>query len=210
MSETLKAVILYDSMSKSGSTEAAINSIGMKLAEEGVYVEKAKCKANADYAFVRDFDIVLLGAPVYYFVVASQLLGALVSGNLRKNLKRKKIALFLICGSPETMAAVLYLPQLKLNLVGNRILSEKIFSPEMLSNEDAVEDFVFDILEEYTNDMKSKIKLQWTDEALEMLQGLPPFMHGGIKGLVEDYAEAHGYKTITAELMDIARSDQGK
>ncbi|NTW82002.1 MAG: protochlorophyllide oxidoreductase [Chlorobiaceae bacterium] len=210
MSETLKAVILYDSMSKGGSTESAINSIGMKLAEEGVYVEKAKCKANADYSFVRDFDIVLLGAPVYYFVVASQLLGALVQGNLKKNLKRKKIALFLICGTPGTMAAVLYLPQLKVNLVGNRILAEKIFSPAMLSNEDAIDDFVYDVLEEYERAMRSRTKLQWTDEALDMLQGLPPFMHGGIKALVEDYAEAHGYNTITAELMDIARSDQGK
>ncbi len=210
MSETLKAVILYDSMSKSGSTEAAINAIGMKLAEEGVYVEKARCKANADYSFVRDFDIVLLGAPVYYFVVASQLLGALVSGNLRKNLKRKKLALFLICGSPEAMATVLYLPQLKLNLVGNRILAEKVFSPASLSDEDAIEDYVFDILDEYRKAMKSRIKMQWSEDAIELLQTLPPFMHSGIRGLVEDYAEEFGYKTITRDVVERARLDQGK
>jgi hypothetical protein len=210
MSETLKAVILYDSMSRGGSTETAINSIGMMLAEEGVYVEKAKCKANADYSFVKDFDIVLLGAPVYYFVVASQLLGSLVSGNLRKNLKRKKIALFLICGSPESMAAVLYLPQLKLNLVGNRILSEKIFSPAMLSDEDAIEDFVYDILDEYRKAMKSRVKMQWTEDAMELLETLPPFMHGGIRNLVEDYAEEFGYKTITRDVVERARIDQGK
>jgi multimeric flavodoxin WrbA len=210
MSETLKAVILYDSMSKGGSTESAINSIGMKLAEEGLYVEKAKCKANADYSFVRDFDIILLGAPVYYFVVASQLLGALVQGNLKKNLKRKKIALFLICGTPGTMAAVLYLPQLKINLVGNRILAEKIFSPAMLTTEDAIDDFVYDVLEEYERAMRSRTKLQWTEDAQELLETLPPFMQGGIRGLVEDFAEEYGYKTITREIVEQARSEQGK
>ena len=68
----MKAVILYDSRTKSGSTEAIIDAMGQKLAERGVYVEKAKCKALADYSFVCDFDLVILGAPVYYFLVSSQ------------------------------------------------------------------------------------------------------------------------------------------
>ena len=116
----MKAVILYDSKTSGGSTEAIIDTIGLKLAESGAYVEKVKCKALADYSFIREFDLVILGAPVYYFLVASQLLGALNYGNLKKNLKRKKIAMFLSCGSPEAMAAVLYLPQLKIHLISNK------------------------------------------------------------------------------------------
>jgi len=129
----MKAVILYDSRKQGGSTEALIDAVGLKLAESGVYVEKAKCKALADYSFIRDFDLVILGAPVYYFIVSSQLLGALNYGNLKANLKRKKVALFLTCGSPESMANVLYLPQLKIHLVSNKILVEKIFPPDVLS-----------------------------------------------------------------------------
>ena len=105
----MKAVILYDSKTSGGSTEAIIDTIGLKLAESGAYVEKVKCKALADYSFIKEFDLVILGAPVYYFLVASQLLGALNYGNLKINLKRKKIAMFLTCGSSEAMAAVLYL-----------------------------------------------------------------------------------------------------
>ena len=85
----MKAVILYDSKTSGGATEALIDSIGLSLAESGFYVEKAKCKATADYSFIKEFDLVILGAPVYYFLVASQLLGALNYGNLKINLKRK-------------------------------------------------------------------------------------------------------------------------
>ena len=54
----MKAVILYDSRTATGSTEAVIDAIGLSLAEAGVYVEKAKCRAMADYSFVKDFDLV--------------------------------------------------------------------------------------------------------------------------------------------------------
>ena len=80
----MKAIILYDSRTSTGSTEAFIDAIGLSLAESGAYVEKAKCKATADYSFVKEFDLVILGAPVYNFIVASQLLGALIQGNLKK------------------------------------------------------------------------------------------------------------------------------
>ncbi|MCF8292146.1 MAG: flavodoxin domain-containing protein, partial [Chlorobium sp.] len=112
----MKAVILYDSKTQGGSTEVLIDSIGQLLAESGLYVEKAKCIATADYSFVKEFDIVILGAPVYNFVVSPQLLGAFLQGNLKKHLKKKRVALFLTCGTPESMAAVFYLPQLKIHL----------------------------------------------------------------------------------------------
>jgi menaquinone-dependent protoporphyrinogen IX oxidase len=138
----MKALILYDSRSSAGSTESIIDSIGLSLAESGFYVEKAKCKATADYSFVKDFDLVILGAPVYNFIVASQLLGALIQGNLKINLKRKKIALFLTCGSSQSTATLFYLPQLKIHLIRNKILVEKIFAPDAFSDGDLIDSFV--------------------------------------------------------------------
>ncbi len=205
----MKAIILYDSRSSNGSTEAVIDAIGLGLAESGVYVEKAKCKAMSDYSFVKDFDLVILGAPVYYFIVASQLLGALIHGNLKKNLKRKKIALFLTCGSSETMAAVLYLPQLKIHLIRNKILAEKIFAAEALSD-GSVDLFVEDLLFEYNKAPKSKaLSAKWTVEAQEWFQSMPSFMQGRFRTMAEEYAEDMGYKEITLEVLEEARDNLG-
>ncbi len=138
----MKAIILFDSKTSGGSTEKLIDSIGLKLAETGAYVEKAKCKATGDYSFVKEFDVVILGAPIYYLLVASELLGALLQSNLKSCLQGKKIALFLTCGSPELMANLLYLPQLKLNLIGSTIIAEKIFAPDQLSDQSVIANYV--------------------------------------------------------------------
>ena len=138
----MKAIILFDSKTSGGSTDRLIDSIGQKLAETGAYVEKAKCKSTGDYSFVKDFDVVIMGAPIYYLVVSSELLGALMQSNLKSCLQGKKIALFLTCGSPELMANLLYLPQLKLNLIGSTILAEKIFAPDQISDPAVIAKYV--------------------------------------------------------------------
>lgn len=145
----VKALILYDSQSVGGSTDKLIDSIGKKLAEAGMYVEKARCKTNADYRFVEEFDLVLLGAPIYYLLVASQLGGALSKSNLKTVLKGKKMALFVICGSPEPMAQFLYLPQLKMHVENPVILAEKVFSPAETGNPEVIAEFVESITEAY-------------------------------------------------------------
>jgi multimeric flavodoxin WrbA len=145
----MKAIILFDSKTSGGSTEKLIDSIGSKLAETGAYVEKAKCKTTGDYSFVKEFDVVILGAPIYYLVVASELLGALMQSNLKSCLQDKKIALFLTCGSPELMANLLYLPQLKLNLIGSTIIAEKIFAPDQLSDQTIIAQYVDELNEGY-------------------------------------------------------------
>jgi flavodoxin len=206
----MKAVILYDSRTSTGSTEAIIDAIGLGLAESGVYVEKAKCKAMADYSFVKDFDLVILGAPVYNFIVASQLLGALIQGNLKKNLKRKKIALFLTCGSTESTATLLYLPQLKIHLIRNKILAEKIFEPDAFSDSDVIDSFVEELLYEYNKSPKPKVlSAKWTDEAQEWFQSMPSFMQGTFRTMAEEYAENMGYNQITLEVLEEARDNLG-
>lgn len=206
----MKAVILYDIRTKSGSTEAIIDSIGMKLAESGVYVEKAKCKATADYSFVKEFDIVILGAPVYNFVVSPQLLGAFLQGNLKKNLKKKKVALFLTCGTAESMAAVFYLPQLKMHLITSRILVEKIFNSFELSDSNAVESFVDDLLYQYERSVVSRKRaVIWSDEAQVLLEAVPGFLQGKIRTMAEEYAMENGYKEITVEMLETARDEMG-
>jgi hypothetical protein len=138
----MRAVILFDSKTSGGSTDKLIDSIGRTLAETGAYVEKAKCKSTGDYSFVKDFDVVIMGAPIYYLMVSSELLGALLQSNLKSCLQGKKIALFLTCGSPELMANLLYLPQLKLNLIGSSIIAEKIFAPDQLSDPAVIANYV--------------------------------------------------------------------
>lgn len=145
----MKAIILFDSKTSGGSTDKLIDSIGRKLAETGAYVEKAKCKSTGDYSFVKEFDLVIMGAPIYYLLVSSELLGALLQSNLKSCLEGKKIALFLTCGSPELMANLLYLPQLKLNLIGSTIITEKIFAPNQLSDPAVIAKYVDDMNEAY-------------------------------------------------------------
>jgi flavodoxin len=203
----MKAVILYDSKSAGGSTEAIVDAIGLGLVDAGVSVEKAKCKASADYSFVKEFDIVILGAPVYYFVVASQLLGSMIHGDLKKNLNRKKIALFLTCGSSESIGAVLYMPQLKMHLIRNKILAEKIFAPDALSN-GTIDLFVEDVMRQYKKTLPSRRRSSiWSDEALAHLQSAPAFIQGKFRTLAEEYAEERGYKEITLEMLEEARSE---
>jgi hypothetical protein len=206
----MRVIILYDSRSVGGSTDRLIDAIGRELVETGAYVEKAKCRAVADYSFVRDFDLVILGAPVYYLIVSSQLLGALVQSNLKKHLRGKKIALFLACGSPEPMALTLYLPQIKVHLIRNRILSEKIFAPHQMEDPDAIADFVEEIGEEYEKAISHRRSrasgLQWSDEAQEMLDSMPPFFSNKIRAALETYAEQNGITMITPEVLDEARS----
>ncbi len=145
----MRAIILFDSKTTGGSTDKLIDSIGRELAETGAYVEKAKCKTTGDYSFVKDFDVVIMGAPIYYLLVSSQLLGALIQSNLKQYLNGKKVALFLTCGSPELMANLLYLPQLKMNLVDNTILAEKIFAPDQLSDLSIVQKYVHELNDAY-------------------------------------------------------------
>ncbi len=149
----MKAIILFDSKTSGGSTDRLIDAIGQKLAETGAYVEKAKCKSTGDYSFVKDFDVVIMGAPIYYLVVSSELLGALMQSNLKSSLQGKKIALFLSCGSPELMANLLYLPQLKLNLIGSTIIAEKIFAPDQISDPAVIAKYVDELNTAYKKDI---------------------------------------------------------
>lgn len=148
-SRPLKAIILYDSMSTGGATDRFIDALGLKLAETGAYVEKARCRERADYSFVEEFDVVVLGAPIYYLLVSSQLLGALSKSNLKNHLKGKMVALFVACGSPEPMAQLLYLPQLKMNLENPTILAERVLSPEQLNDPATAADFAGQIIGAY-------------------------------------------------------------
>lgn len=205
----IRAIILYGSKSSGGSTDRLINAIGHELAEYGAYVEKARCVVNADYSFVKDFDLVILGAPVYYMVVASGLLGALAQSNLRRCLRGKKIALFLACGSPEAMALTLYLPQLKVHLFTNRILSEKIFAPHQIDDPESIGEFVEEIIEEYEKSNRRRSgssELQWDDDAINMINAMPSFISGKIKSALEQYALENGIKVITVEVINEARS----
>ncbi|WP_331561028.1 flavodoxin domain-containing protein [Chlorobium sp.] len=208
--QQMRAVILYDSRTSGGSTDKLIDSIGRELAKNGAYVEKARCKATGDYSFIQDFDVVIMGAPIYYLLVSSQLLGALIQSNLKKYLRRKKIALFLTCGSPEPMATLLYLPQLKMHLVRNRILTEKIFAPQQISDPEVVESFVEELNEAYKKDTRRRnASMQWTDEALELLDAIPSFFRNRIKIATEEYAEEMGYREITLEVVEEAKAETG-
>ncbi|RDD29856.1 protochlorophyllide oxidoreductase [Prosthecochloris sp. ZM] len=207
-SQPMKAIILYDTRSVGGSTDRFIDSLGRKLAETGAYVEKAKCKATADYSFIQDFDVVIMGAPVYYLLVSSELLGALIQSNLKKYIKRKKIALFLTCGSPEPMATLMYLPQMKIHLMRNKILAEKVFAPHQLTDDHALSEFVDEITSNYDDSLTSHhASLHWSDEALEMLDMIPPFFQNRIRTITEEYAEEMGYTTITLEVVEEAKGE---
>ncbi|UZJ36795.1 flavodoxin domain-containing protein [Prosthecochloris sp. SCSIO W1103] len=204
----MKAIILYDTRSEGGSTDRFVESLGKSLAKTGAYVEKGKCKATADYSFIQDFDVVIMGAPVYYMLVSSELLGSFFQSNLKKYLNRKKVALFLTCGSPEPMAYMMYLPQLKMHLVRNKILTEKVFTPAELSDNQAIDDYVDNILHAYKKALKTRNNnLIWADDAQELLAQIPSFFRNRIKIATEEYAEEMGYREITVAVIDEAKAE---
>ena len=171
-------------------------------------MEKGKCKATADYSFIQDFDVVIMGAPVYYMLVSSELLGALIQSNLKRYLRRKKVALFLACGSPEPMAYMMYLPQLKIQLVRNKILAEKVFAPQELSDEKQIDEFVSQITQGYKKALKTRNNsLIWTEEAQELLAQIPSFFRNRIRIAAEEYAEEMGYREITVNVIDEAKAE---
>ena len=207
-SQQMKAIILYDTRSVGGSTDKFVDALGSSLAETGAYVEKGKCKATADYSFIQDFDVVIMGAPVYYMLVSSELLGALIQSNLKRYLRRKKVALFLACGSPEPMAYMMYLPQLKIQLVRNKILAEKVFAPQELSDEKQIDEFVSQITQGYKKALKTRNNsLIWTEEAQELLAQIPSFFRNRIRIAAEEYAEEMGYRDITVNVIDEAKAE---
>lgn len=204
----MKIIILYDTRSVGGSTDRFVDALGKSLAETGAYVEKGKCKATADYSFLQDFDVVIMGAPVYYLLVSSELLGSFFQSNLKKFLRRKKVALFLTCGSPEPMAYMMYLPQLKIHLVRNKILAEKVFTPQDLSDEQAIDEYADTITEAYTKALKTRNKsLVWTEEALDLLARIPSFFRDRIRIAAEEYAEEMGYGKITVTVINEAKAE---
>ncbi|MCW8796745.1 MAG: protochlorophyllide oxidoreductase [Chlorobium sp.] len=204
----MKAIILYDTRSSGGSTDRFVDALGKSLAKTGAYVEKGKCRATADYSFLQDFDVVIMGAPVYYLLVSSELLGSFFQSNIKKYLRRKKIALFLTCGSPEPMATMMYLPQLKIHLVRNKILAEKVFAPQELSDIQAIDDFVRNITQSYRSAIRNRnSELVWTEDAQELLAQIPSFFRNRIKIAAEEYAEEMGYGKITPTVIDEAKAE---
>ncbi len=114
------------------------------------------------------------------------------------------------CGSSQSTAAVLYLPQLKMHLIRNKILVETIFPPDVLSEGDAVEIFVEDVLHQYNKSLKSRgLSAKWTQEAQEWFQSMPSFMQGKFRTMAEEYAEEMGYKEITLAVLEEARDTLG-
>ncbi|MBC8524171.1 MAG: protochlorophyllide oxidoreductase [Chlorobium phaeobacteroides] len=204
----MKAIILYDTRSSGGSTDRFVDALGKSLVETGAYVEKGKCRATADYSFLQDFDVVIMGAPVYYLLVSSELLGSFFQSNLKKYLRRKKIALFLTCGSPEPMATMMYLPQLKIHMVRNKILAEKVFAPQELSDIQAIDDFVRNITHSYRSAIRNRnSELVWIEDAQELLAQIPSFLRNRIKIATEEYAEEMGYGEITPTVIDEAKTE---
>jgi len=116
----------------------------------------------------------------------------------------------LTCGSPEAMAAVLYLPQLNIHLVRNKILVEKIFPSNVLHDNSVIDTFVQDVLYEYNKTLKLRIgSLKWTIEAQEWLDSVPSFLQGKIKDGAEEFAKAMGYKEITCDVLEEAKGEIG-
>lgn len=142
----MKAIILYDALSTGGSTDRIIDAIGEHLVKNGFYVEKAKTLPRADYGFLEEFDLALIGSPIYNLQLSPNLSGALNQSNLLKVLAGKKVATFIICGGPELSAAFLYMPQLNLRLFRSQIIAEKIFGLAEKNNPQSPIDFAEEIL----------------------------------------------------------------
>ncbi len=146
----MKAIILYDALSTGGSTDRIIDAIGEHLVKNGCYVEKAKTPPRADYSFLEEFDLILLGSPIYNLQLSPNLSKAFNQSNLLKTLAGKKVATFIICGGPEFSAALLYMPQLKLRLLRSDIIAEKIFGLAEKNNPQSPIDFADEILKKMT------------------------------------------------------------
>jgi len=123
----MNAIILFDSQSSGGSTDRIIDTIGQELAKRDIYVEKGKVLPQADYSFLDEFDLVLIGSPIYNLRLSENLGAAIIQSNLISKLEGKKIALFVICGGPELSADILYLPQLQIPLMNKDVIATKAF-----------------------------------------------------------------------------------
>lgn len=123
----MNAIILYDALTTGGTTDRIITSIGETLAAKGVYIEKAKVVPHADYSFLNEFDVIILGSPIYNFTPSPDLVAAFGNTNLLASMEGKPVAYFIICGGPELTAEVLYKPQFLLRLRRQNIIADKIF-----------------------------------------------------------------------------------
>jgi predicted O-methyltransferase YrrM len=149
-SNTMKAIILYDSLSVGGSTDKLIDSFGLRLAELGATVEKARTIPHADYSFVEEFDTVIIGSPIYNFMLAKNLVDTFKESNLLAHLKGKNVATFIICGGPEVIAPLLYESQLQYQLTGQHIVAGEIFGMSKKDDPTAPVKFAETIFEKAT------------------------------------------------------------
>lgn len=51
--------------------------------------------------------------------------------------------------------------------------------------------------------------VQWSPEAVERLERVPRFVRGMVKRIYTDYARERGIRTLTPDVMDVARADLG-
>ncbi|MBC8043838.1 MAG: NAD(P)H-dependent oxidoreductase [Rhizobacter sp.] len=146
----MKAIILYDALSEGGTTDRIITSIGETLAAKGVYIEKAKTPPLADYSFLSEFDVIILGSPIYNFTPSPNLTEAFGRSNLLKSMLGKKVALFIICGGPELTAELLYKPQFTARLLRHNVIADKIFGMTEKNNPQSPVRFADEIFEKAT------------------------------------------------------------
>ncbi|ACF12698.1 Proto-chlorophyllide reductase 57 kD subunit [Chloroherpeton thalassium ATCC 35110] len=143
----MNAIILFDSHSSGGATDRIIDTIGQELAKRDIYVEKGKVLPNADYSFLDEFDLILLGSPIYNLRLSENLAGAIIQSNLLAKLDGKQIALFVICGGPELSADLLYLPQLQIPLLNKNIIAKKAFGMSCKNDPESAVSFAEEIYE---------------------------------------------------------------
>lgn len=143
----MKAIILFDCYQRGGKTEQIIDAIGQEFVKSGMYVEKGLIVPNADYGFLEEFDLVIIGSPIYNLMLSKNVGTTLAQGNITKNLEGKKVGVFVICGGPEISAELLYLPQFKIALLKHDIIAEKAFGMESKEDPDSPIKFANTILE---------------------------------------------------------------
>jgi hypothetical protein len=143
----MKAIILFDCYQRGGKTEQMIDAMGQEFVKSGMYVEKGLIVPNADYSFLEEFDVVVIGSPIYNLMLSKNVGTTLAQGNIVRNLTGKKIGLFVVCGGPEISAELLYLPQLRIPLLKHEVVAEKAFGMESKDNPEGPVDFAKAILE---------------------------------------------------------------